>query len=177
MLNFNFNKKGIEFKFRNPRLNEFDKLVLEYRIGEEKNKYDKDGYFYNAEFNKNDRTISFSTQEINGKPYNRVRLPDEIYKDLLNIYEQALKERKEKIEEIIEKIIEGEIPIDFGIVGCDYPHYQPWLNNLPEDLKGKEQEIMEEAIYRLYEKLGYDRFDVYVSNPCTFLERKLNTSK
>lgn len=175
MKEFNFEKNGIKFKFRNPELDKYDYLRLEYKIvGIEESKHNNDGYFCDAKFDKKKKAITFYQVEFDGKFYNGVKLPDDVYKELLDVYEVAIKEREKKVEEIIEKIIEGEIPIDFGIVGCDYPHYQPWLNNLPKDLKGKEQEIMEKAIYTLYEKLGYNKPNVYISNSCDFLERKLN---
>jgi hypothetical protein len=40
-------------------------------------------------------------------------------------------------------VIDGNRPINFSVVGCDYPYYQPWLRN---SINGQEQQLMEKAI-------------------------------
>lgn len=169
MKEFNFKKKGISFKFKNPELNEYNNLVLDWKIEKIKeNKRDKDGYYYNANFDKNNKTITFSPVEINDNEIGGVGLPDDIYEELFAIYEKSVKERNGKIDSIVENIIAGKIPIDFGIVGCDYPHYQPWLYNISEDLKGLEQNIMKRAIYK------YTQEEFIFDTACHYLEKKLN---
>jgi putative transposase len=54
-MEYNFIKKGIEFRFRNPAMNEYDELTLEFKIpGILENERTAEGYYYNAKFNRKD---------------------------------------------------------------------------------------------------------------------------
>ena len=143
---FNFNKKGLDFMFRNPKL-DGSSLVCEYKIPGVDENDENEGYFYNAELIESKKMMYIRTKiEINGAKYDGVVLPDEIYAALKQIKDKLTEERDNAIERIIHEILEGKRLIDFGIVGCDFPHYQPWLQDLPEELDGLEQHIMERAV-------------------------------
>lgn len=81
------------------------------------------------------------------------------------IKEQLEKEREEKIEIVVNELVEGKRNIHFGIVGCDYPYYQAWLHQLPKELPSMEQDIMFMAIRKI---MGQDEF---IGNSCEFLEK------
>lgn len=165
---FNFKKRGLDFMFRNPRLSG-TALVCEYKIlGIKENENENEGYFYNSELIESKKMMQFGIKvEIDGIKFDGVGLPDEIYAALKQIKDKLTEERDNAIERIINEILEGKRLIDFGIVGCDFPHYQPWLQDLPEELDGLEQHIMERAVVRYTGKK-------YLSqNVCEYLEKIL----
>jgi len=173
MQEFNFTKKGVNFKFRNPELNEYNKLVLEYKIEGIDENSENDGYFSNAEFLAKEKAVKFYQVKIKNKLFNAVKLPDEVYEKLNETYENLIEERNKKINKVVKEIINGKMLIDFSIVGCDWPCYQAWLNNLPKDLKGQEQNIMEKAITDYYKQYGINS-NIFFSNSCEFLKEKLD---
>ena len=51
MLVYNFEKKGIQFSFRNPKWNDaYDELSMEWKIKGVKENSENDGYYYNSTF-------------------------------------------------------------------------------------------------------------------------------
>lgn len=166
---FEFEKQGIKFYFRNPMLNRYGKLVMDYKIEREKeNQRDPEGYFYNSEFLLDKNAMSFYDVKIKGQKVGGVGLPEETLKEVKNIYEQLKTERENNINQILNELVEGKRNIHFGIVGCDYPYYQAWVRNLPKDLDGLEQDIMTKAIKVI---IGNDE---YISNSCEYLQKFAN---
>jgi hypothetical protein len=166
---FEFEKQGIKFFFKNPELNKYGKLIMEYKIkGIKENEYDPDGYYYNSEFLSDRNAMSFYDVKINGKSIGGVGLPEEILKEIKNLFEQFKTERENNIIQVVNELVEGKRKIYFSIVGCDYPHYQAWIRDLPKDLDGLEQGIMTRAIKIVMGK------DEYVSNPCDYLQNFVN---
>lgn len=166
MKEFNFEKRGYKFFFRNPKLNEYNNLYLEFKIKDIKENKQNDGYFGGARLNVDKKAIEFAEINIGDKKIGGVYPPENVYKELEKLYNDLIVEKNRKIEEIVDSIIAGETLIDWSIVGCDWPHYHPWLRDLPEDLKGLEQYIMEKAIEKM-------TGDIFISNSCEYLERKL----
>jgi len=167
MKNFEFEKQGIKLYFRNPKFNQYGKLIMEHKIeGMHENK-ENDGYYYNSEFMPDKGAMSFYDVKIKGKKVGGVGLPEDILTEVKTIFEQLKTEREQNINKVITELVEGVRNIHFGIVGCDYPHYQPWIRNLSEDLNGLEQKIMEKAIKEIMGK------DEWVSNSCDYIERKV----
>ena len=170
-MNFEFEKQGIKFYFKNPRLNQYGKLVMAHKIeGIHENKHDPEGYYYNSEFLPQHNAMSLYDVKIKGKKVNGVGLPENILTEVKNLFEQFKAEREQNINQVVNELVEGKRNIHFGIVGCDWPHYQPWIRNLPEDLNGLEQEIMKKAIKQV---MGSDE---WVSNSCEYIERKIKKS-
>lgn len=166
---YEFEKQGIKFYFRNPKFNQYGKLIMDYKIdGIKENKHDPEGYYYNSEFLIDKNAMSFFDVKIKGKKVGGVGLPENILIEVKNLFEQFKNEREQNINQVVAELIKGERNIHFRIVGCDYPHYQPWVRNLPEDLNGLEQKIMEKAIKEVIGK------DEWVSNSCEYIERKVN---
>lgn len=164
---FEFERQGIKFCFRNPRLNQYGKMVMEYKIlGIKENKHNPEGYFYNSEFLPDKNVMSLYV-EINGKNIRGVKLPENVSKELKNLLEHFRIERENNINQVVDELVTGKRNICFSIVGCDYPHYQAWVNNLQKDLDGLEQDIMKKAISKVLGQTIY-------SNPCEYLESILN---
>lgn len=164
---FSFERKGITFRFRNPGLDKYDKLVFEYKIDGIKDKDDNDGYFYNAEFDIKAKAIRFYNVKINDKNVDGVLLNGEILDKVIACYEKLKKDREIKIEDIVQEIVDGSRYIDFSIVGCDFPQYQSWINEIPKDLEGQEHLIMDKAIKK------YSKGEIVTSSPCEFFRNKL----
>jgi len=165
-----FEKQGIKFVFRNPKLNKYGKLVMEYKIPGIKENKDNDGYFYNSEFLPDKNAMTFYNVKIKGKTFGGVGLPEEILKEVKSLLKQFEIERESNINQVVNELVEGKRNIHFSIVGCDFPHYQAWIRNLPEDLQGLEQNIMERAIKKI---VGENEF---VSNPCDYIQRIVKKS-
>lgn len=157
---------GIKVILKDPTLNRYH---LEFRwkaIGSEKyekNEHSKDGFFNGANFLKHKKEITFILEVIPN-----IVLSEDVYKDILSLEEKMRKDKNNLINKTVDDIISGENPLNLGIVGSGYPHYQPWIYNIPSELKGEEQDLMEKAINRLLP-------DTYVSNSCEFIERILNS--
>lgn len=169
-IKFEFEKQGIKFSFRNPKLNQYGKLVMEWKIpGIAENKKSKnDGYYYNSEFLPKSNAMKLFDVSINGKKITGVRLPENILKEVKSLFEELKTERENRINQVVSELVEGKRNIYFHIVGCDFPHYQAWIRNLPKDLQGLEQDIMERAILII---MGKDEF---VFNPCEYLQEAVN---
>ena len=168
MKTFEFEKQGIKFYFRNPKLSQSGKLVMAHKIeGIHENKHDPEGYYFNSEFMPKYNAMSLYDVKIKGKKVNGVGLPDDILTEVKNLYQQLKNEREQNINQVVNELVEGIRNIHFGIVGCDYPHYQPWVRNLPEDLNGLEQDIMTKAIKQIMGK------DEWVMNSCEYIEKKI----
>lgn len=171
MKTFEFEKQGIKFVFRNPKLNKCGKLVMEYKIpGIKENKDNSEGYFYNSEFLPDKNAMTFYNVKIKGKTFGCVELPEDILKEIKTLFEELKTERERNINQVVTELVEGKRNIHFSIVGCDYPHYQAWIRNLPEDLQGLEQNIMGRAIKKI---MGENEF---VSNPCDYIQRIVKKS-
>lgn len=168
MKTFEFEKQGIKFYFRNPKLDKYGKLVMEYKIPGIKENKDNDGYFYNSEFLPNKNAMTFYNVKIKGKTFGGVGLPEEILKEVKSLLKQFEIERESNINQVVNELVEGKRNIHFSIVGCDFPHYQAWIRNLPEDLQGLEQDIMTKAIKVI---MGKDEF---VLNSCDYLQKAAN---
>lgn len=168
MKEFNFEKSGLEFKFKNPKLNQSGCLVFEWKIigtDKEFNKFDKEnGYYGNAQFDEIKKVI-LCNFKFNNKKIAGVSLPDNILKELKNLYAELKENRKNLFDKAVNDLAEGRINVSFSIVGCDYPKYQGWIE-LDKDLKGLEQEIMEKSILKI-------SGEKYISNACEYIERKL----
>ena len=169
MKEFNFERKGIKFKFKNPELNEYNNLVLDWKIEKIKeNNHNEDGYFYNAEFNIDEKAMIFYPVTINNNKIKGVRLPENMYESLLKIQEDFIKKRNDEIESIIDNIVNDNMPISFYIDGKYVFHYQPTICNIPEDLKSFKHKIMTDAVCK-YLQVKY--LDDAV---CDYLKKQLN---
>jgi hypothetical protein len=150
-MEYNFIKKGIEFRFRNPAMNEYDELTLEFKIpGILENERTAEGYYYNAKFNGKDGIMFYSTVDviIDGKVINGVIIPENYAEELKTIYQTELKTRKETFNKVVDEIISGERLINWGLVGYEYHNYQPWLRNLPKCLDRKRSSSTVGRIHR-----------------------------
>jgi hypothetical protein len=144
---------------------------MQYKIlGISENKYDPEGYFYNSEFLPTQNAISFNEINVNGKKIKGIIISENISEELKILLEKLKTERESNITQIVNELVEGKRNIHFNIVGCDYPHYQAWVNNLSKDLDGLEQDIMTRAIKMI---MGDD---FYFGNPCDFLQKLINKS-
>lgn len=164
MQEFTFIKNGVKFSFRKPKLNEYDKLIMEYKVENIKENNNNEGYYYNSEFFSHDGSMSLLKVVIEGEEYGSVKLPDDILVEVKAIYDRFVTERNKNIEQVVDELISGERNIEFSIVGYDFPHYQAWVTNLPEDLERLAQKIMGLAIQKV-------SLDLVWENPCDFLER------
>lgn len=163
---WSFYKNGVVFYFRNPKLDKYNNFICEYKISGYKENRSNDGYYLNSELNVNSKIITFATVKIGDKSVGGVHVPEDIFGEMVKRFEELKEERRKKIGEIVDDIISGSVLIDWKIVGCDYPYYQPWLNELPDNLKGLEQNIMEKAICKL-------TGEKHISSPCEYMEKKL----
>lgn len=172
---FNFEKKGYRFCFRNPKLNRHNKMVLEWKIiGQCENEHDKEGYYFNAEFSKDKDIISLYSAKIENKKINGVILPKEIFDELLKAHNQLLQNREQEMDVIIGKVINGEILIDFKITTHYYTCYIPTIDNLPENLKELDQDIIEKAILKCTDNKFWWDSVLWRDSVYDFLKKKLN---
>jgi hypothetical protein len=160
-----FKKSGLNFEFRNLELNKYGDLEMEYKIIGCENK-DNDGYFYGAKYNEDKKAIVFSEIKVNGIKYKGVILPDKERVIIGNLLEELRNEYEKKVNSTIEQLLSGEKKISFKIVGCDFPHYQPWV----DDIEGLDaQELMEKAVKKVLP-------GEFTYNICDYLAKKLKCS-
>jgi hypothetical protein len=96
MKTFEFEKQGIKFVFRNPKLNQYGTLVMEYKIPGIKENKNNDGYFYNSSFLPHKNAMKLSGVKINGKEVAGVGLPEDVLTEIKTLYEQYKKEDLQK---------------------------------------------------------------------------------
>ena len=167
MNNIKFLLKGFEFNFRNPRLDKNGDLLMEYKVVGVSENDKNDGYFYESKFVSSDKVMKFSNVRINGQKVTGVLLPEDKLADMHNILNELLIKRESEIQNIIDELITGKRYIHFNIVGYDFPEYQAWLVNLPDDLQGQEQSLMERAIVTF---MGSDE---RVFNSCDYIKHRV----
>jgi hypothetical protein len=93
MQTFNFEKQGIEFFFRNPQWsNNYNNLVMEYKVIGIKENKKNDGYYYNSRFYPNKNAMELNDVKINGQEVNGVCLPEDILKEIAILYQQLKEE-------------------------------------------------------------------------------------
>lgn len=162
-----FEKAGLTFHFIPDGLNKYNKLKFLWKVEGTDHEVSKTstGYFANAEFNpkKNQIICGF---KIKNKSIAGVNLPEDIAKEINDIYNKEISVRNELINCTIDKIISGDIAIDISIVGCDFPQYQAWLHNIDKELRGQEQDLMGTAINKILGEKVY-------SNPCDFISNRM----
>ena len=89
MLVYNFEKKGIQFSFRNPEWNDvYNELNMEWKIKDIKENSKNDGYYYNSTFLPDKKAMRLYNVTIDGKQIGGVVLPDDILKEIEAIYEE-----------------------------------------------------------------------------------------
>ncbi|MDT8718259.1 hypothetical protein IAI10_16450 [Clostridium sp. 19966] len=168
---FNFEKSGFQFKFKNPKLDKGNKLVLEWKVlGSEdceNNKYTEDGYFGNAKLDTEKKAI-ICDFTVGKKKMTGVIPPEDIFNELTTLYIELKAERSTLFEKTVNEVAEGKRNIDVSIVGCDHPLYQAYLKDCPEDLKGHEQSIVKLAIMKVTND--------FVGNSCDYIEKRLKQS-
>ena len=156
-------RSGIVAEFSEPKLSKYNKLVFKCKLSSASSA--EESVFYASEFCKNKSAIVFIIPEvISGKKINGVKLEKEDFEKLSKLEADLIAERESEIENIVNRVVSGDIKIEFGIVGCDYRHYQSWLHNLPDhiDVQG----IMEMAIKRITGEKYLE-----CSTACEYLER------
>lgn len=90
MLVYNFEKKGIQFSFRNPEWNDvYNELNMEWKIKDIKENSENDGYYYNSTFLPDKKAMRLYNVTIDGKQIGGVVLPDDILKEIEAIYEES----------------------------------------------------------------------------------------
>lgn len=163
---------NFEFVVQEEHLDEYGRLMIIYKLpGIEENKFNPNGFFRARDFIDDKKAIMFYDLKVNGVKIDGVRVDDNIVNKLIALKQKLQQKRKEKIESIVNEIVSGNRKINFKIVGCDWPHYQAWLNNIDSDLKGLEQKIMEQAIKKYYKK--HTNKEKHIGNSCDFIQNKL----
>lgn len=163
-----FEKNGHTFTFRNPYFDSYNKMVMDYKYDSNSNEYDPEGFFHCAEFNLEKKYMK-ATFNIDKKEFGAVTLPDKEFEIVKKWYNELLAVRNEYIENTVNALIQGTKMIEWGIVGCDFPSYQPWIS---VDDNYSEQDIMGKAITRILKSIGASSVDTYVSNACDYLEKR-----
>jgi hypothetical protein len=92
MKTFEFEKQGIKFYFRNPKLNDYSELVMEYKIKDIHENKENDGYYYNSKFLPSKNAMSFYNVKLNRKKVDGVGLPENILTEVKLLHEQLKKE-------------------------------------------------------------------------------------
>ena len=97
-MEFEFEKQGIKFSFRNPTWdNHNNSLNFEYKVSGIKENKENDGYFYNSSFLQNQKALSLNNVKINGKNVAGVGLPENILSQVQKMhteYKEADFQRK-----------------------------------------------------------------------------------
>lgn len=124
-------KKGYTFIFQPSEL-QYNNLTVNYKVeGKLENKYQKAGFYHSAKLDKNKKVIRFmSSHKIDGMKINGVGLDIETLNKLVEIEIKMLNEKEKLERELIEKLVAGEIKVEFVIHGCDYKYYDISLKNI-----------------------------------------------
>lgn len=89
MKELKFNKKGMEFCFRNPTWNKFyKKMDMEWKVTGIKENDKNDGYYYCSDFLPDKNVMTLDGVKINGKEILGVTPPDDLLAEIKKIYEQ-----------------------------------------------------------------------------------------
>jgi hypothetical protein len=147
-----FEKKGIEFKFESIGV-KYGKVKYKYWINDiEKNKYDENGFYHDAIFDINKKAFTFGKRalksiKINGKSFiNGVLLEDDVLKKVIEIEKAEKNKCESMIQQTINDVVSGKIPITFHKVGCDYEHYEAYLESESKTIKDRQFDIIEKAM-------------------------------
>ncbi|AEB77619.1 hypothetical protein CbC4_7008 (plasmid) [Clostridium botulinum BKT015925] len=175
MKEFNFYKKGLEFKFKDLELTTYDDdLFLRYKVvgsdDKELNQNSKDGYFNDAKVDLNKKSIKCNLK-LNGVEFKGVGLPNDIFKELKESCMELINKREKASNNIVEKLINGELLINFETDGgIGWGHYRfniKHLKNVLDDCRIDEYRIVEKAIAKMT-----GRNDI--NDATWYIERRLN---
>jgi hypothetical protein len=167
MKTFEFEKQGIKFYFRNPELNDYGELVMQYKIENIKENKENDGYFHNSKFIPYKNAMSFFNVKINNKKVDGVGLPDNILTEVKQIHEQL------KQADLHHKITR-DIPYTlndttaYGIYnGISQFDIEPIINNIKERYNTKVFIFAEDIAKKLNKdkELKQIAIDTYQPNP------------
>lgn len=143
-----FEKKGIEFKFESTGI-EHGTVKYKYFIsGITANKHDKDGFYYNAKFDKSKNVFTFGTHILTGSKnkVNGVLLENDVLKQVEEIEKEEIEKYNNEIQQAIDNIISGKLPITFIKVGCDYEYYEAYLVSELKAINDRQFDIIEKAM-------------------------------
>lgn len=145
-----FEKKGIEFKFESTGI-EHGTVKYKYFIsGITANKHDKDGFYYNAKFDKSKNAFTFGTHDIligkKKSKINGVLLENDVLKQIEEIEKEEIKKYNNDIQQAINDVVSGKLPITFIKVGCDYEYYEAYLESSIKAVKDEQFKIIEKAM-------------------------------
>lgn len=152
-MEFTFNKSGLEFYFTNPSLGTHGEMFFDWKvIGSN----DKGKMHRNADYKPNLGKI-YCDFKVGNKKYSGVNVPEDINKKMKETYDSLLSKRKERFKNVKLKLVSGEIPVSFSIVGCDYPYYGVRIDSkyLTDDLINLKYELLDTAIRTLIDNKYY----------------------
>lgn len=147
-----FNKKGLTFKFESTGV-EYGTVKYKYWISDiEPNKHNEDGFYYNAVLNINKKAFTFGKHtlksiKINGKNIiNGVLLEKDILEQVIEIEKAEIEKQENLIQQTINDVVSGKVPVTFVKVGCDYEYYEAYLESELKVIKDRQFDIIEKAM-------------------------------
>lgn len=156
-----FSKNGIDFNFKDWRVDKYNNFTFSYKVSCDINKT-SDGYYHNGKLDER-RKVALISFKYNKKKMNGVSLSEELLAEMKAIKDKLISERKELIKDTVNKIVSGEIKIVFKEVGSEYKTIIAWVDDIPDPLKGQEIDLMEKAI-KVYNKDFYGDACAYIKN-------------
>lgn len=172
-----FEKKGINFKLIISGLDRYGKMNVEWKVEGKgvvsgNNRHSDDGFYNNGEFDRSKSAVVFSRVatilKLNGKKVTGVLLEGDVLKKFIETEEKLKTERKNIFEETVNKIVSGEIKIEWydtteWFDGYDYP-VKKYKLDIPKELN--QWEIQREALNRL-------GLDVIESSTTNYIEKSI----
>lgn len=153
-------KPGMEISVEIMGIDKNECVVFSYQFSfsdkKKMGKTFKDGKFL---FNGN--------ETINGKKFGGFSVEGEQKIEIENYIENLKKEKAEERKKILSDIVSGDRVLTVSVVGCDYPHYQAWIDGIDEKISV--QELMEEAIKMILKNEGVE--EIFLGSSVEFLQK------
>jgi len=105
-------------------------------------------------------------ETINGAKFGGFSVEGGQRTEIENYIEKLKKEKEEERKKILSDLVSGDSLLTVSVVGCDYPHYQAWIEGIDEK-KFSVQELMEESIKKILKKNG---IEVFLGSSVEFLQ-------
>lgn len=144
-------------------------------MGIDKNEYIHFSYqFSNSDKRKIGKTykdgkfLFDGNETINGKKFGGFSVEGEQKIEIENYIENLKKEKAEERKKILSDIVSGGRVLTVSVVGCDYPHYQAWIDGIDEK-KFSVMGLMEEAIKMILKNEGVE--EIFLGSSVEFLQK------
>lgn len=180
MKTWEFKKMGTLVTVGTPWIGQDKRPRLPWKVEGYENSSNVGSGFFNGDYNPEKGLLTFMPSfdagiidpASKGKKCGGFKLPQEVMEEINQIIRAKLARLNDEETQIVAGLMSGAKPINFSVVGCDYPHYQAWIRPIPNESDA--QQLMDRAVKEFFRSHGL--IPPYYRNICDYLGSCLKNS-